>query len=420
MERNDGLAVLLQTYIQGQANPHRVGCPTVPTLEAFLHGQLKPDVAESLHDHLRRCRECLLELKILRDIAHEGRGTASFEALASLIRSLTLVTDTARICHLAIEAIAEMFEVEKCAILLHDPAHRELVCQPQARGLAVEGIRIPLGEGTFTQLFWESGEPFIADNLASDLRCREYWELGEAMGIRSFLAHRLQVGQQPIGVVIIADKISGETFNPFDAALLDVFIEPVANALVSARTLQAQTEEKRRCQTVSHAASLLHAILDLKEVLERTVSIMLILSGADRCHLVLHETGGAMTPALSIAKFEAEQRWKVLDPRETAWLQWLNEHWQSLATDRAIAIESVSASFLIPSYWSSLSRVQSLAVVPLTAGDQRLGFLMLEYTEAIHGFSGEEIGFIEALARQSALAIKNAQAFQQAQSQSKE
>jgi hypothetical protein len=59
------MEALVQAYIQCQANPDRVGCPTVQTLEAFLHSQLKRSVEERLYDHLPHCRECLLELKTL-------------------------------------------------------------------------------------------------------------------------------------------------------------------------------------------------------------------------------------------------------------------------------------------------------------------------------------------------------------------
>lgn len=68
VNRNGQMAALIRAYIQRQANPDRVGCPAVQTLEAFPLGQVQPDLAEWLYDHLPRCRECLLELKVLRDL----------------------------------------------------------------------------------------------------------------------------------------------------------------------------------------------------------------------------------------------------------------------------------------------------------------------------------------------------------------
>ena len=71
MNREDTLIALLQATIHRQANPDRVGCPTVQSLEAFLRGQVERGVAEGICDHLPQCRECLLELKTLREITWE-------------------------------------------------------------------------------------------------------------------------------------------------------------------------------------------------------------------------------------------------------------------------------------------------------------------------------------------------------------
>jgi hypothetical protein len=72
MNRDDNIAALLQAYIQCQPNPDRIGCPTIQSLEAFLYGQIERD-AEGVYDHLPHCRECLQELKTLRDLTREER-----------------------------------------------------------------------------------------------------------------------------------------------------------------------------------------------------------------------------------------------------------------------------------------------------------------------------------------------------------
>lgn len=74
MKRNDPIAVLIRAYIHRQENPDRVGCPRFQRLEAFLRGQLKQEVAERLCDHLPHCRECLLEIRTLYDIAQRETG----------------------------------------------------------------------------------------------------------------------------------------------------------------------------------------------------------------------------------------------------------------------------------------------------------------------------------------------------------
>ena len=70
-KRDDDLAALVEAHMQSQANPERVGCPTLETLETFLRGKLNREVMEALYDHLPQCRECLIELKTLSHILRE-------------------------------------------------------------------------------------------------------------------------------------------------------------------------------------------------------------------------------------------------------------------------------------------------------------------------------------------------------------
>lgn len=59
------LTKLLLAHIQHQANPDRVGCPPLASLEAFLDGRLEWSSVVKVSEHLPHCRECLLELKAL-------------------------------------------------------------------------------------------------------------------------------------------------------------------------------------------------------------------------------------------------------------------------------------------------------------------------------------------------------------------
>jgi hypothetical protein len=101
MKRDDKLVLLLQAYIQRQANPERVGCPPAPRLASFARGQFKPTMAGELYEHLSHCRECLWDLKALRDGAGLENQTervyhlTDFEkwfSVASLIISSVVIT----------------------------------------------------------------------------------------------------------------------------------------------------------------------------------------------------------------------------------------------------------------------------------------------------------------------------------------
>jgi len=71
MNRDDNLTTLLRAHFQNQANPDRVGCPTLSSLEAFLYGQIERRIADEIGEHLPYCRECRLELKTLREMTWE-------------------------------------------------------------------------------------------------------------------------------------------------------------------------------------------------------------------------------------------------------------------------------------------------------------------------------------------------------------
>ena len=68
MTIKSNLTTLVRAHIGHLANPNRSNCPTLWQLKEFLRGQTHRDLAEKLYSHLPQCRECLLELEVLRDI----------------------------------------------------------------------------------------------------------------------------------------------------------------------------------------------------------------------------------------------------------------------------------------------------------------------------------------------------------------
>lgn len=87
---SDRFAEQLQVHLERQSNPDRVGCPTFAALEAFFQGKLRAGTLEQVTSHLVICKQCLLELRTIRDISGEesintSHGFISWDRVRALM-----------------------------------------------------------------------------------------------------------------------------------------------------------------------------------------------------------------------------------------------------------------------------------------------------------------------------------------------
>jgi PAS domain S-box-containing protein len=154
-----------------------------------------------------------------------------------------------------VERIAELLQVERCAILLPDDTGTSVVAQPQAFGfsqLEIAGLRLSLSGSNAAAQVWANGRAYLTNDVQSDPAERH--PFARAFGESSLLLIPLLVESRPIGLVRASNKRGGR-FTSNDIRLLTIFGMQAAVVLRNAMLYREVAEERQRLRAIFDNAS---------------------------------------------------------------------------------------------------------------------------------------------------------------------
>lgn len=155
---------------------------------------------------------------------------------------------------------------------------------------------------------------------------------------------------------------------------------------------------------LERVAVTLGSTLDLGEVLHRLATIVLEMSSAQRCSIVLL-SGRRLEPAVAISTRPDEDLWaayRAMPPIELDALQW-----GLILGGRAVAIEDARCSEVMPREWVERFGLRAMAVVPLLADGEPCGVMALDWPEPRPADS-LELALLEAIGTYAGIAVHNA------------
>lgn len=172
-------------------------------------------------------------------------------------------------------------------------------------------------------------------------------------------------------------------------------------------------EPSRTAGDVLHRIALtVNSSLDIRGVLETLVKETLQAIPADRCNLfLLDEEGKRLLPTLAVAHREDETLWHRFRTMEPIDLMGAPERRAVFQAGRAIAIDDMAASPLIPQQIVEVFGSRSAIITPLVAVGEPIGVLSLDWMTPGRGFDEADVHLLEAIGAYAALAIRNARLY---------
>lgn len=135
----------------------------------------------------------------------------------------------------------ELLQSERASLLVLNEDSNELIMKA-ASGLATDPAKVDpirVGEGISGQVI-HSGRPIVTEDLR--LEGRTPAPVERRYKTNSFISYPIAIGGRKIGVLNVADKASGRTFNEVDLSLLELIGPQVALALERAEWQERATE----------------------------------------------------------------------------------------------------------------------------------------------------------------------------------
>lgn len=235
--------------------------------------------------------------------------------------------------------------------------------------------------------------------------------------MRSALAAPLVAGGRVIGVLVVTSP-QADAFNADAAALFEALALATATFADNARLVEDARrsvsqlrDQRRQLSALNNAVQTLNASLDVDATLQALAEQASLLTTAQVCAVFLREENSDTLVCRAVYPPEREQQAKLLEAHIP--LQW-RDIGSRLTEATFLVEEGISADEESPdSATTKLARVgvTSFLAAPIAQQDRHLGALIIYSPRQPQRYGAEEIGLLQGLASQAAIAISNARLY---------
>jgi diguanylate cyclase (GGDEF)-like protein len=195
--------------------------------------------------------DCSIIMKVCGFTAFLLRTLLSQQVLDTHINTLTSLNvaldakqafqDPETLYDSIVEVSSRLINAEKASLMLPEEENQELLIEA-VRGInkkIARNIRVKIGEGVAGRVY-RDGEPLIVSDIETSLSLakKPSYKTG------SFVSIPLKIGDEAIGVLNLADKISGEVFSAEDLTFLRYFASYASIAIKSSQFYRRSEELK--------------------------------------------------------------------------------------------------------------------------------------------------------------------------------
>jgi signal transduction histidine kinase/DNA-binding response OmpR family regulator/HAMP domain-containing protein len=346
-----------------------------------------------------------LALEKARLLSAERRRADELDALRTTMADVVAELELSALLQAIVERATGLLDATGGELGLYEEASQEIrVVISHNLGEGFVGTRHKLGEGSMGRVA-ETCEPLIIGDYQT-------WE-GQApqyadIDLRASLAAPLLVGSRLVGVITISDTDLGRQFTPADLHLLNLFAQQAAIAIENARLFETEQRRAEQFQVISEVGRRMTSILAADELLWEIARLVQETLGYYLVGIALIE-GDEL-----IFKAGAGGVWKLSDfqpPRLKVGREGITG-WVAQSGE-PLLVPDLSQE---PRYYGlpEASEVRSELAVPLKTKERVIGVLHVQ-SDHLDAFDESDLGVLQSLAHQAAIAIENARLYDQAQ-----
>lgn len=164
-------------------------------------------------------------------------------------------------------------------------------------------------------------------------------------------------------------------------------------------------------EALADIALSVNSSLELHDVLNDIVRRSRHVLGADRASILLLDGDGRLSPAASAARQDDPALWALFREMEPLGPDLLPFTSELFRAGRALVIDDVETSPLLPEDLKRTFSLKSLAIAPLVVQGEPCGALVVDHMSRPHTFTEDEVHTLEAVAASAATAVRNARAY---------
>jgi signal transduction histidine kinase len=340
--------------------------------------------------------------ELQNQVTDRTKELAALNAIAAVVsRSLDLYS----ILNDALDKTLEVMEIEAGGIyLLQEDA--ELLAIAAHKGLSAQFVtetgNLKVGEGLFGRVV-QFGEPLVVRDLTTDPRLTR--SAVRESGFRSMAISPLVSRAKVLGSLFVTTRGQRE-FSEKEVELLTSVGRQVGVAMENARLFEAEQRRAEQFRVLSEVGRRITSILPVDELLDQMA--WLIKEAFDYYHVGFGLVeGDEVVSKVEVGPFREAYEGERLKVGEEGIWGWV------AATGESLLVPDVSQE---PRYYSETPPTESRSVlcVPLRTKEAVVGVLDVE-SDQTDAFDESDSAVLQSLADQAAIAIENAQLYEQAQ-----
>ena len=340
--------------------------------------------------------------------------TTHLSILNSILSAINSTLDLEHMLNIIVTSVGQVMGNQKAAIYLVEDSG-QTVRLAAAHNLSQDYIsqsqHIPLGVNERSVVI-ATQDTLIVTDARTDSRMQPFRETFAAEGVRAFADVPLRVQSQAIGSLTVY-YAEPHHFTVTELTELTTFANQAAIAVSNARLYtRADQDLTRRVKQLASLEEIGHdlgASLDLNRVLRRVLERAIAATGATLGGVGIWKPERAVLQVAMILGHEPDSIRRIMEDPQSAHRGIVG---RALRTGQSFFITDVRED---PDYLPIAPDIRSELVVLIRREEQMLGVIELESTEA-GCFNQDALDFVSQLATQAAIALHNAQLYQQAQS----
>jgi PAS domain S-box-containing protein len=342
-------------------------------------------------------------LTLVQQARQRAQRSEALRRIASLTASSATVDE---ILQYTVQELARLLQADVAAIFLLDETRGLLNLHPESLfGIQFETAgsltRLYIDEAQFHFTVAGSQKPFLSGHLSDDQRVLSvYKPVFEELGMESAIIVPLSAREHSLGELMLVSK-KQDFFNNYDLQVVSTACGQLASVIEGA-SISDQTDESLR-QRVDQLTAItritreLNTSQDWKYILQVLYDESLRMTGAD-CGTLLVLEAGKLNEASKPTFHLGDEPGESLLPIEGVVLK----------RGKALLVADFAGSKYQPPH----EEVHSAVVVPLAYQKKVTGLLHLHSSQA-GCFDQSSLEMVQTLAAQAAIAIENAQHFQE-------
>ncbi len=336
------------------------------------------------------------------------RRAAELALLNTVSTAVGSTLDLDRVLEIVTTSVIPVMGCQKSAIFLLDTdagAMRLAASHELQEAYIRVSQTIPLGGGSRVLAAME-GKPVIVPDIEADSRFADLQELARKEGFRAFADIPLISRDQLIGVLSIY-YIHPHRFTLAERDLLTTFANQaaaaIANARLYARTDQALARRVEELAAIEAIGRQLASTLAPERVIEMVLEHAMIATGATQGSIAMVDT------ALEQVQVVVHRGFRSDTPQSQARPLTEGIVGRVIRTGQVAMVSDVRQD---PDHVALDPQVRSQLTVPIVRSGEVLGVINLE-SHKLDAFDHQDLRFVQHLATQAAVALENAQLFQE-------